>query len=402
MELGLEVSLIPTYTPIRVDETNQSQSQVLLGGVNLYLDHASPIWRRIPRALTRWLDRPWAINLATSFGMSSDAERLGPLTVSMLQGSRGPHRRQVEEFAEFFGGALQPDVVCLSNILLGGVLEPLKARFPGPVFCLLQGDDVFLDALQEPYRSQALERIRAHAQLCDGFLVHSEYYQRFMARYLELDERLFHRLPLGIDLDGHDGSPEQAAQGQDEFVVGYFARICPEKGLRELAQAFRILQQRVPQARLRVGGYLKHEHVRYFEDVRRSCRDWGFDFDHVGSPDTHATKVEYLKSLDVLSVPATYQEPKGLYVLEALANGVPVVQPDHGAFPELVERTAGGLLVAPGDPQQLAVALEQLFREPATRRQMGATGQQRVQAQFNMRVMAERSRDVFTEALAGK
>ena len=151
-----------------------------------------------------------------------------------------------------------------------------------------------------------------------------------------------------------------------------------------------------------MGGYLKHEHIRYFEDVRRSCRDWGFDFDHVGSPDTHATKVEYLKSLDVLSVPATYQEPKGLYVLEALANGVPVVQPDHGAFPELVERTAGGLLVAPGDPEQLAVALERLFREPATRRQMGATGQQRVQAQFNMRVMAERSRDVFTEALAGK
>jgi len=398
LELGLEVSLIPTYTPIRVDEANQSQSSVLLGGVNLYLDHASSVWRRIPRPLTRWLDRPWAIKLASRFGVSSDAEHLGPLTISMLQGRQGPHRRQVEEFGDFFSGHLRPDVVCLSNILLGGVLESLKARFSGPVFCVLQGDDIFLDALREPYRGEALKLIRAHARLCDGFLVHSDYYQRYMADYLELDQRLMHRIPLGIDLGGHDGRPRSA--GGDAFVVGYFARICPEKGLRELAEAFRILRQRVPQARLRVGGYLKPEHASYFEDVRRLCRGWGFDFDHVGSPDSHAAKVEYLKSLDVLSVPAPYQEPKGLYVLEALANGVPVVQPDHGAFPELIRSTDGGLLVPPDDPQQLAAALERLYREPQTRMQMGTTGQQRVQVQFNMQLMAQRSQEVFRAALA--
>jgi len=402
MDLGLEVSLIPTYTPIRVDETNQSQSEVLLGGVNLYLDHASAIWRRMPRVLTRWLDRPWAIQMATRFGVSSDAERLGPLTISMLQGHRGPHRRQVAEFAEYFGDTLKPDVVCLSNILLGGVLESLRDRFAGPVFCVLQGDDIFLDALQEPYRSQALELIRAQAKLCDGFLVHSEYYQRFMAQYLDVDESLFHQLPLGIDLHGHDGMPGTETDAQDEFVVGYFARICPEKGFRELAEAFQLLRQSVPQARLRVGGYLKNEHLQYFEDVRQSCREWGFDFEHVGSPETHADKVEYLKSLDVLSVPATYQEPKGLYVLEALANGVPVVQPAHGAFPELVERTEGGLLVLPADPQQLAQALERLYREPQTRSHLAATGRQRVRAEFNMQVMAQRSHAVFAEALSGQ
>ena len=151
---------------------------------------------------------------------------------------------------------------------------------------------------------------------------------------------------------------------------------------------------------MRVGGYLKPEHASYFEDVRRLCRGWGFDFDHVGSPDSHAAKVEYLKSLDVLSVPAPYQEPKGLYVLEALANGVPVVQPDHGAFPELIRSTDGGLLVPPDDPQQLAAALERLYREPQTRMQMGTTGQQRVQVQFNMQLMAQRSQEVFRAALA--
>src|SRR5437016_13208402 len=80
------------------------------------------------------------------------------------------------------------------------------------------------------------------------------------------------------------------------------------------------------------------------------------DFYHVESPD-HSSKVRFLQSLDVLSVPTTYREPKGLYVLEALANGVPVVQPRHGSFPELLERTGGGLLVNPNDPDRKSTRL---------------------------------------------
>ena len=59
-------------------------------------------------------------------------------------------------------------------------------------------------------------------------------------------------------------------------------------------------------------------------------------------------KIAFLQGLDVLSVPATYDEPKGIFLLEAMANGVPVVQPRRGAFPEIVEKTGGGLIVERG------------------------------------------------------
>jgi glycosyltransferase involved in cell wall biosynthesis len=99
--------------------------------------------------------------------------------------------------------------------------------------------------------------------------------------------------------------------------------------------------------------------------------------------------VAFYKSIDVLSVPTEFQEPKGLYVLEALANGVPVVQPRHGAFPELIEATGGGRLVEPRDPQALADALEDLLTDPGQRYTLGATGQINVREHYNPRIMAD-------------
>ena len=76
----------------------------------------------------------------------------------------------------------------------------------------------------------------------------------------------------------------------------------------------------------------------------------------------------------MLSVPTTYREPKGLYVLEALANGVPVVQPRHGSFPELIEATGGGLLVSPDDPADLARVLYELMGDGSRREEIGQKG----------------------------
>jgi len=97
----------------------------------------------------------------------------------------------------------------------------------------------------------------------------------------------------------------------------------------------------------------------------------------------------------VLSVPTEFLEPKGLYVLEALANGVPVVQPRHGAFPELLEATGGGRLVTPGDPDELADTFEELANDPDTRYSLGATGQINVREQFSAEVMAAATLEVL-------
>ncbi|MCA9114957.1 MAG: glycosyltransferase family 4 protein [Planctomycetaceae bacterium] len=387
MAAGAEVSLIPTYTPIRVDEQNHSTSRVFFGGINVYMEYRSRLYRSLPRVLTRWLDTPWLLNLASRLRVSNDAKDLGELTLAMLDGEAGPQSRDIDELVEFLAKQLKPDVICFSNALLVGTLRQLRERFPGKIFCTLQGDDIFLEELPEPIRSQALGKIRERAAQFDGFFVHSRYYRDFMSGYFDLPASRFHVLPLGIDFDGHHLTPPPADDGRP-FTVGYFARICPEKGLHQLVEAFRILHGRHPEARLVCGGYLGPRDEKYFRQTQHQARDLGEAFTHLGSPDTLAEKVSLLRSLDVLSVPTVYHEPKGLYVLEALANGIPVVQPGHGSFPELIEATGGGLIVPPGDPKLLAEALEQLLLDPQLRRELGRQGQEQVRKRFSGELMA--------------
>ncbi len=393
MAAGHEVSLIPTYTPIRVDEKNVSTQHVFLGGINVYLDALVPGWRFLPRAATRWLDSPAVLNLVTRFAISSNARKLGRLTVALLAGDQGPEAREIDELVQFLGQTLRPDVVCFSNALLAGVLPRLRQAYSGRIWCLLQGDDIFLDDLIEPFRQQALKLLLAHARLFDGFLVHSSYYRDYMAEYLELPREKMHVVPLGIDLTGHDGMP--TAQPRDPFTIGYFARICPEKSLHLLVEAFRIVHTQQPRTRLMAAGYLSKRDQRYFEDLARSAQDLGDAFHYAGSPAGHAEKVEFLKSLDVLSVPTIYREPKGLYVLEALANGVPVVQPGHGAFPEMLEATGGGLLVKPNDPADLARGLLEMLANPLRRFELAQAGRLNVLEKFNPAMMAAATASVF-------
>ncbi len=393
---GARVTLLPTYTPLRLDEQDESTLPVFLGGINVYLDFRSRIWRKLPRAVTRWLDRPGIISLATRFGVSNNASQLGELTMAMLDGELGPQAREIDELATFLSETVRPDSICFSNALLVGAVRSLRRKFSGRIYCILQGDDIFLEELPEAFRNRAIAAIRDRSSEFDGFLVHSAYYRDFMSAYLGLPAEKFHIVPLGIDLAGHDGQP--AERKSDVFTVGYFARICPEKGLHQLVDAFRILHARHPRTRLRAAGYLGPRDRDYFEKIRRGARDLDAAFEYAGSPPTHADKVAFLKTLDVLSVPTTYGEPKGIYVIEALANGVPVVQPRHGAFPEMLEATGGGLLVEPGNAQDLAHAIEELMKDPSGRMQLAHKGRASVHAHYDGETMARRTLEILSNS----
>lgn len=399
IDFGETVTLIPTYTPIRVDEADASTRRVFLGGLNVYLRARSKLWRRLPGVLTKWVDTPWVINLATRFGVSNDANELGALTQAMLEADDGPHREQYIELAQYLADELRPDVVCFSNALLAGALPSLRRVFSGPVLCMLQGDDIFLDGLIEPYRATVISQMKLLAQQFDGFFSHSNFYRAHMSRYLDIPVEKIRLLPLSIDLEGHTGEP-RLREGQP-FTIGYFARICPEKGLRPLIDAFRILRSRHPSVRLLAGGYLGKRDVEYFEQIQRDTVDLGDSFRYIGSPD-RAGKQAFFQRIDVLSVPTIYQEPKGLYVLEALANGVPVVLPRHGAFPELIEATQGGKLVPPGDAVALAAQLEELMLNPADRLALGQRGRQVVHDQYHPQALATQTLQLFQAARQAK
>ena len=391
---GHEVSLIPTYTPLRLDENSEALGRVFFGGINVYLNDRYRWWSSAPRFMTRWLDHPGIIRLATRWSVSNQAQELGELTLSMLRGEEGPHRKAVEELDSFISDHLKPDVVIFSNALLVGALRVLRQRFDGPILSVLQGDDVFLDGLSEEYKQPVIDLMSQRSAEFDGFLVHSEFYRDYMAEYLNLPTEKFRVIPLGIEMEGNtgtvDGRPEQP------FTIGYFARIAPEKGLHHLAEGFVRFKEHASDARLRIGGYLGPGERAYFGEAIARLGNYDESVKYIGSPKTHEQKVEFLKSIDVLSVPTDFQEPKGLYVLEAMANGTPVVQPNHGAFPEILGKTEGGILVEPKNPDALADGLAKMSDQP-TRRQHAESGWKKVRDQYSAEVMAKRTIEVLEE-----
>lgn len=398
IDAGHDVLLVPAYTPTLTDGRNVSMRRVFLGGINIYLQHHYKLFRKMPPLINRILDTPALLRLATRWSVSIDPAELGALTVSMLQGVEGALSREVSKLVDFIA-ELAPDVVNIPNSLLISLAPAIKRKSDAPVCCTLQGEDLFLNGLREPYRSESLCWIRKHSASVDSFLAVSGFAATLMSEYLGIDAAKVRVVPLGIDLRGFD-----RRQGADPepFTIGYLARIAPEKGLRELCEAYRCLRQHpgMPPTRLCAAGYLGPENRRYFADIRKQLAAWGLagEFKYHGELD-RTGKIEFLKSLSVLSVPAPYKDPKGLFLLEAAAAGIPVVQPRHGAFTEIVETTGGGILVKPGKPEHLADGIFELWQNPAKRRRLAAAGYEQVRIHYGAIQMAEKAVEAYSSVL---
>ena len=397
---GHDVLLTPVYTPTRTDERNVSQGHVFFGGISVYLEQHAPLFRYTPRLLDRLWDSEWALRLATKRQIPVNPRSLGELTVSMLRGERGFQRKEIGKLLDWLRREPSFDVVNLPYALLLGLAEPLRRALKTPICCTLQGEDLFLDGLGEPYRSQSLNLIREAAAHVDAFLPVSQYYAEYMPKYLRIPASKMHVAPLGINLEGY--TPRRSERLGDRFTIGFFARIAPEKGLHVLCDAYRRLRAKGAgaNARLVAAGYLAPEHREYLDGISRQMEQAGLasEFEYRGEVDRPG-KIAFLQSLDVMSVPATYDEPKGMFLLEAMALGIPVVQPRRGAFPEIIEKTGGGVLVDPGDPDALAAALQQLQNDPDRRAALGAAGAAGVRAHYSVGQMGETVEQIYQRVL---
>ncbi len=395
---GHDVMLLPIYTPTLTDEPNVSSAKVFFGGISVYLEQHSALFRRTPWLLDRLWDSTAALRLASRRSLALDPRMLGELTVSMLRGADGRQRKELDKLVHWLRQETEPpDLISLPNSLLISLARPIKQVLARPIVCTLQGEDLFIDGLQADYRRTALELIRANVEHVDAFVAVSDYYADFMCRYLAIPEHKVRVVPLGVNVEDFDGAERTR---NDPFTIGYFARVAPEKGLRELCEAYKLLRERsdFPASRLEVGGYLGPEHRAYFNAVEQQMRDWGFasEFHYHGALDRQQ-KIDFLRRCDVFSVPAPYDEPKGLSVLEALACGVPVVQPRRGAYTEIVERTRGGLLVEPDNAESLAEGIYTLWQDAARAAQLGRAGAAGVRAHYSVARMAERTLEVYQE-----
>jgi glycosyltransferase involved in cell wall biosynthesis len=392
---GHDVVLTPVYTPTRTDERNVSRAQVFFGGISVFLEQQVPLFRHTPRLLDRIWDAPWAIRLATKRQIKVDPGSLGEMTVSMLRGEQGFQAKEIAKLLEWLRQEPPFDVINLPYALLLGLAGPLRRALKAPICCTLQGEDLFLDGLGAGHKAESLALIRAAAGDVELFLPVSEYYRDYMPGYLGVPREKMQVVPLGINMEGYTPRPPRR---EPPFTIGYLARIAPEKGLHVLCEAYHALRQREPlgAARLVAAGYLPPEHQPYLDGIRRRMREWGLEreFEYRGEVD-RAQKTAFLQGLDLFSVPTTYEEPKGMFLLEALANGIPVVQPKRGAFPEIVGRTGGGVIVPAGDPAALADAYLALWRDPDTAASLGRAGAAGVREHYDVGVMAEAAEQAY-------
>ncbi len=379
---GHDALLVPLYLPVVLDEPVASAgAPIFLSGLSVYFSRKFPV----PGWLDRAFSSPALLRLAAGLVSLTSPRQLGESTLAMLQPDAA--HAELDRLIAWLRIQPAPDVICLSNSLLTGLAARLRAEFRVPIVCTLQGEDSFLDGLPEPYRQHAWELLTERCAGIDHFIAVSRYFADVMIRRLGLPADHVSVEHLGIAVE--EFSPAATAA---PLTVGYLARMHPAKGLDTLVEAF--LQLKTPGVGLRIAGAMTGPDQKFVTALRRKLGDRAEFFPNLD----RTAKADFLRSLTVFSVPATYGEAFGMYVLEALAAGVPVVQPRHGAFPEVLAATGGGLLCEPHQPAALAAALDELLGDPTRARQLGAAGRTVVWEKFSVAAMTRTVEAILQKA----
>jgi glycosyltransferase involved in cell wall biosynthesis len=395
---GEDVSLFPLYTPMRLDEESVGERQIFYGGIKAYLMQKYPRPFLGRDLLLRVAGSQALLRLMPHFDIGSAVDPVAnaELTISMLKGETGNQRELLQEFVQWIKSTYQPDVIHVTNALLIGVVHEFKRAFQVPVTCGLHGEDIFLEGMPQVYQDEALSIIRERATDVDRFLAISTYYGEMFSKWVGLDPSKIDVVWPGIALNDYRNIA--AEKTSHPLTIGFLARFVPEKGLHLLVDAFIRLYRsgEFPDLRLIAGGYVSRAYKTYIDGILKTIKDNNLE-DRIKLLGTleRADKLNFFRQIDVFSVPAPYREPKGISILEALASGVPVVQPDHGAYPEWVNASRGGLLHRPNDIADLSEKLAMLLRDVDLRKRLGQQGREGVFEKFSSERMASATLDIL-------
>ena len=380
---GHDVTMLPAYLPHLLDEENAgSVAPVFLGGINVYLQHNFPFFRKTPKWLDYWFNSEFLLRwVAGKRGMTTPRQ-LGEITLSTFRAKEGPLAKEVNKVIDWFRDYGQPDVLILSTILLAGVGRAVREELNIPVIGFLQGEDGFLDSLLPEYREDAWEILGKDVKELDACISPSHFFAEHMSSRLGLPSKDIQFYPNGISLDGYENSVEKA----DVPTIGYLARICPEKGLDLLIDAFIELKRldQYKDVKLAIAGTLPTENRSFLEQQRTKISNMGLtDFVEIKTDLSRSEKICFLKGLSLFCVPARLPEAFGLYVIEAMAAGVPVVLPDHGSFPEIIRETKAGVLYSTEKSDGLANALSTMLGDTVQAKQFGEQGRAAVYEKYS-------------------
>ena len=386
---GHKVSLLPMYLPLQLDEEkfNQPGNPIFFGGINVFLQQKIPLFRHTPRWLHSLLNNSNLLRSAAKRSHLTSAREHGEMALAMLRIEHSSFDKELEKLIDFLATE-NPNVLCLGTALQAGMIRQLKARLGVKIICTFQGEDSFLDGLPEPYRTQCWTELKARLLDADILVAPSQFYADLMRNRLGSPDLKIEIMPNGIDLEGY--LPPNPSTPP---VIGYLARMIREKGIELLINAFIHLRTHLnhPDARLHIAGACTAGDEQLVASLKSKIATANLTNFVDWSPNlSREQKAAFLSSLTLFSVPATYPEAFGLYLVEALASGIPVVQPNASSFPEILTTSNAGTLVPPNDPIALAQAWHDLLSRPQTLESFSQKGRLAAENHYSVSAMRER------------
>lgn len=390
---------LPMYLPLFADEHDLSREiPVFYGAISIYLKQRFPIFRKAPGWMDRALNSKPMLKLASRFAGSTRAKGLEEMTVSMLLGEEGQQKEELERMVDWIVEHCDPDVIHLSNALLLGLAQQLSSRIHVPVICSLQDEDVWVDVMKPSARESVWKLMSRKAGDVTAFIPVSDYYSGAMKEQMGLPEEKLKTVHIGVDPDDYKFKPATERKRN----IGYISRMCHGNGLDILADAFLLLKQKegFGDVELVLTGGSTGDDRKYLHDIKKKIREAGLqdqvefheDFEEEGLR-------EFLEKVSVVSVPVRNGEAFGIYLLECMVSGVPVVQPALGAFPEIVELSGGGSIYGENTPEALSSALEKLLSDPEELERLSRNGRDGVEEHFHIDIQAERMVEVYASAI---
>jgi glycosyltransferase involved in cell wall biosynthesis len=396
-KLGHDVIKIPMYLPLFADEHDIKDVPVFYGAVSIYLKHAYPVFKKAPAWFDNFLNSKPVLKLAANMSGSTRATGLEDMTISMLLGEEGKQKEELERMVDWIETHFQPDVIHLSNALLLGLAYKLKERIKAPVFCSLQDEDVWVDAMEQPFRNRVWNLMSEKGNGIDGFVSVSNYYAEVSKSKMTLPEDRVHSVHLGIDPENY--AFKNAAEKNRN--IGFISRMCHSNGLDILVDAFIMVKNNPGYEDVKLivtGGNTGDDHS-YIRSIKRKLKKAGltnhveFQKDFEGQP-----RMDYFEKVSIISVPVRKGEAFGIYLIEALASGIPVVQPNLGAFPEIVKKSGGGVIYEKNTPVQLAASLQKLLDDKKLLGELSKKARDSAETSFNVNQLAADLIEIYKSA----
>ena len=392
--LNHKVVKIPMYLPLFSDEHDLSEIPVFYGAVSLYLKQQYPIFRKMPKWFFRFLDSPFILKFAAHMAGSTNAKGLENMTISMLLGEQGNQADDLEKMVDWIAEHCNPDVIHLSNALLLGLAKRVKERLNVPVVCSLQDEDVWIDAMDDDFREKVWNLIRKRSNDIDMFVAVSKYYGDRMQKVLNIPDDKLSTIHLGIDFDYYRVIPPENKPRR----IGYISRLNHENGCDIVIDAFIKLSGDIDFDDVELwltGGYTGDD-LQFLKEQKRKIKHAGLDhritiFDEYEGE----ARMKFFDGVSLITVPVRNGEAFGIYLLEAMACGIPVVQPNLGAFPEILNISSGGTIYDSSNIVNLVIEWKDLLQNSNRLKVMSANAQSAVIKHFSIAAKAHELISVY-------